>query len=103
MTTSFKDGEVWLVRYYYDDAPTESKVRPVVIINGQALAIYGYKMTSQAPRNDREYVIKDLDNAGLTKKTIIRTSKYIELHENVMIRKIGDLSAKDLASFSKLL
>ena len=103
MTMSFRNGEVWLVRYQFDDDPTQSKVRPVVIINGQAMVIYGYKMTSQRARSDREYIIKDLDAAGLQKKTVIRTSKFIQIEEAMMIRKIGQLSLADITAFRKLL
>ena len=103
MITNFRDGEVWLVRYYYEDEPSQSKVRPVVLINGQAMMLYGYKMTSQSPRNSQEYSITDLDSAGLSKKTVIRTSKFMEIQENALIRKLGDLSTADLTAFSKLL
>ena len=98
-----RDGDVWLVKYQFEDDLTQFKIRPVVIIQGMAMCMVGYKMTSQPKRNNNEYVVKDLDKAGLPKKTVIRTSKFIPLSEKIMVRKLGELSTADLAGFKSLL
>ena len=97
------DGEVWLVKYRFEEDLTVFKIRPVVVINNQAVSIHGYKMTSQPMRSSKEYLIKDLHKAGLPKKTVIRTSKFIPLDAKILVRKLGELSMADLAGFKALL
>ena len=103
MISKYKYGEVWLATFVFDDDESKYKARPVLVLGDYAVSLCGFKMTTRKPRDEHEYEVKYWKEAGLSKPTTIRTSKYIPLTDEIMIRKIGSLQPYDLLNFRKKL
>ena len=70
-------------RYISED----SFKRPVVFIDNKAYFVF--KITS---RERDGYVIRDLSEAGLMKRSIIRTDVIVPISRGDLIRRLGQLS-----------
>jgi len=68
----------------------DSFKRPVVFIDNKAYFVF--KITS---RERDGYVIKDLSEAGLMKRSIIRTDVIVPISRGDLIRRLGQLSERD--------
>jgi hypothetical protein len=91
--------DVYLANVPFEDLP-ESKLRPVVILDGCVYAIDCLKMTSHAPRAG-EYALRYWQEAGLRKPTTVRISKRLQLKETDFIHRIGRLHLVDIAEIEK--
>lgn len=82
----------------FEDNPTESKWRPVLIVEDRYYLIYALKVTSHPPREKfwGEYEIKRWRDAGLTEASTIRISQFLELAPEDIGEKIGDLHTVDI-------
>lgn len=87
---------VWWARVSFEDDPTESKVRPVVIIDGRAFVCTALKVTSQK-RNDRFHVeLIQWRKAGLGKPSWVEIGKTVKLSEDSFGDMIGTLDNEDI-------
>lgn len=91
--------EIYLADVPFEDLP-QSKVRPVVILDDEALMVDCLKMTSQPPRPG-EYVLKEWAKAGLHKATTVRLSKRLSLDKGAFIKRIGELAPVDVLEIQK--
>lgn len=86
-------GEVWFV---LDEV---GKERPYVIVtNENTLAEIDHsivKVTSHEVRNQFDIPIEDLETAGLNRPSIVRCSKLMTIHQNLLRFKVGNLSEQD--------
>ena len=90
--------EIWLARVKYEDS-SEIKQRPVMIWNDTAFVI-AYKMTStDRGDNKDEFKVQYWREAGLDKETTIRITKVLQLNDNDLIKKIGELDYRDRLRF----
>lgn len=99
------EWEIWLAEVAYEDNPTDSKKRPVLILQpGLAVSLVS-KITSHAPRSNYygEYQISDWQGAGLLYPSTIRLSQRFDLNHNYMIRKLGNLQPVDILNVEKIL
>ena len=96
-TTIYKRGDVVLVPFPFTDL-TSTKQRPAVIISADALNVVRddvlvAAITSQVPATPAadEFPIpsEQLASCGLPKRSIIRLSKLVALHQRLVIRRIG--------------
>ena len=73
--------DIYDFSYPYEDNPTKSKYRPVIILEIKANLAYLGTITSGSPRNDcdNEYEIVNWKQAGLKTKSTFRGSKYIKV------------------------
>lgn len=95
--------EIWWAEVIFDDS-TESKIRPVLILNGEnAFYIETAKITTHEPRDIFDYQIIDLDNCGLKKKSTIRLNKKIIIENEKLISKCGKLSKHDIVQIMLIL
>ena len=98
------DVETWdvcLANVMFEDVP-ESKVRPVLVLNGGAVVIECIKMTSKPPRTG-EYEVKMWKEAGLHKPTTVRLSKRLCLDANRVLKRIGHLDPVDIIKIEQLI
>ena len=96
-TTSYKQGDVVLVPFPFTDL-SSTKQRPAVIVSADALNsvrddVLVAAITSQIPvaLASDEFLIpaEHLATCGLPKKSMIRVSKLVALHQRLIIRRIG--------------
>ena len=99
-TTSYKRGDVVLVPIPFTDL-SSAKQRPALVISGDAFNstrddILVAAITSQvlATLASDEFLIpvSDLRTAGLPKPLIVKLSKLVSLHQQLVIRRIGTLN-----------
>lgn len=97
--------EVWFAKVYYEDDPSQSKKRPVVIISVEPLICIALKITTHEPRKFYygEYSIKNWKAAGLVKPSVIRVSQKYNLIYNDFLQKLGRLSPEDILHLSELI
>ncbi|MDR1531500.1 MAG: type II toxin-antitoxin system PemK/MazF family toxin [Clostridiales bacterium] len=94
-----RNGDIWLIKYFYEEDGLKFKVRPMLVLNDAAYELIGLKMTSAPPRDNFEYPIIEWPEAGLDRPTTIRTSKSVPLPDKALIRKLGNLQQQDMLNF----
>src|SRR5438067_1797153 len=104
-TTSYKRGDVVLVPFPFTDL-SSSKQRPALVISGDSLNttrddLLLAAITSHVPAKlePDQFPIpaSDLGTCGLPKSSIVRLSKLVALHRQLVIKRIGSLPAHTLA------
>src|SRR5438046_2940790 len=104
-TTSYKRGEVVLVPFPFTDL-SSAKQRPALVISADAFNatrddVLVAAITSQVPTAlaPDEFMIPaaELTACGLPKLSILRLSKLVALHRQLVIKRIGVLPAPTLA------
>jgi len=104
-TTSYRRGDVVLVPFPFTDLST-SKQRPALVISADALNskrddVLVAAITSQVPATlaADEFMIPagELTTCGLPKPSILRLSKLVALHRQLVVKRIGALPAPTLA------
>jgi mRNA interferase MazF len=98
-TTNYKRGDVVLVPFPFTDL-TATKQRPALVVSSDAFNsthadVVVTAITSQVPPtlSDDEFLIstQELPLCGLPKASIIKLSKIITLHQQLIIKRIGAL------------
>src|SRR3954463_7423971 len=98
-TTSYKRGDIVLVPFPFTDLST-AKQRPAVVVSSDALNSIRHDVlvaaiSSQIPAalSSDEFMIPpaDLAAGGLPKSSIIRLSKLVALHQQLVIKRLGAL------------
>lgn len=99
MNSKFEQWDIWLAEVKFEQDPTKSKTRPVLVIdNTNIFYIEAAQITSHEPREYDlfDYKIKALESCGLKKASTIRLDHKISLVERNMIKRIGKLSRLDI-------
>lgn len=96
--------DILLAKVYFDDNPSQAKVRPIPELGANQAMILGSKITSHLPRPNYadKYQIKNYYGTGLTKKSTIRLSKTFSIPKINIIKKLGKLSSLDINNIQKL-
>ena len=98
-TTNYKRGDVVLVPFPFTDL-TSAKQRPALVVSADTFNaaredVLVAAITSQVPNTlaADEFMIPsvDLRACGLPKASIIRLSKLVSLHRQLVIKRIGAL------------
>ena len=97
----FQKWDILIADVPFEGMP-DSKVRPVLVLDGNGYVIVCLKMTSQKPRAG-EYVLKKWKEAGLRKETTVRVSKSLQLDPNRIYKRIGRLHPVDIIDLQQLL
>ncbi len=102
-SSDFIRWDIWIARVEYEDG-TESKIRPVLIIDGTHCYVLSLKITSHAPRSQfpGEYQIVEWKEAGLLKPSTIRINKRLNLPADSFVKKIGRLTELDRFNVSRI-
>lgn len=105
MTKRPEPWEVWFANVRFEDDPTLSKSRPVLVISDHKVCILSLKITSKPPRNNfyGEYALLKWQEAGLDKQSTVRISKKLKLVERDFSYRIGRLAPIDILNVIKIL
>lgn len=95
MANGFKVWDIWYIDYAFDDDPEQSKDRPALITSVNPLSFVVLKITGHEPRDEYDYEIKKWQEAGLEKKSCIRTKHRLSAQEADFRRKAGELHKID--------
>jgi mRNA interferase MazF len=104
-TTTYRRGDVVLVPFPFTDL-SSAKKRPALVISADAFNsvrddVLVAAITSQIPGalSPDEFVIPagELTACGLPKPSILRLSKLVALHRQLVVKRIGALPAPTLA------
>lgn len=97
-------GEVALIRYPFTDL-SGSKVRPATVVNAPHVSkdVFIVPLTSKtSPLLPGEFLVADWRQAGLNVPTAVKRGIYT-VHEDLIIQRIGNLSAADLSNLNAAL
>lgn len=91
-------GDIVDAYVYYEDDPTNGKIRPVLVISPEESFVLSLKMTSHAPRQEfpGEYQVVRWMQAGLRKPTTVRISKLLKVRYEDLIKIRGRLDETDM-------
>lgn len=105
MTREPRPWEVWWADVAFEDQPSITKRRPVLVLDHQTCIILSLKITSHAPREEffGEYALQKWHAAGLTKPSTVRISKVLRLQRSDFAEKIGDLHPVDISVIERYL
>lgn len=106
-TTSYKRGDVVFVPFPFTDL-SSAKQRPAPVVSADAFnstrdEVLVAAITSQVPAQlaADEFMIPadDLAACGLPKPSILRLSKLVALHRQLVIKRVGALPLATLTQF----
>lgn len=89
-------GEVWGVDFPFEDDPTQSKVRPCIILDVETLEVLSVKVTRHEPRDEFDIPIFKWQEANLLEPSYARVSKTLLIPKNSFTKKYGMLNEIDL-------
>lgn len=101
LTTRYSRGDVVLVPFSFTDL-TNSKQRPALVVSPDRLNttqddVIVLAITSQVPQTVPEdewpLTASDLPGSGLLKPSVIKLGKVVTIHQALVRRKIGAISA----------
>lgn len=99
-----KPWEVWFASVRFEDAPTISKPRPVIITSYGDVFICAFKVTTHEPRDTwGEYQLTQWQCAGLDRPSTVRLSKLVRLQQQDMIHRVGTLHPIDVLGIQLVL
>lgn len=94
-----KVGEVWAIDFPYEDDPTQSKVRPCIILDINddecTLEVLTIKVTTHDSRDDYDVPIFKWKEANLPEPSFARVSKTNIFRQNDFLKKYGELHVVD--------
>ncbi len=95
-------GNVWLVKFPFEDNKNRHSYRPVVILDVEKLRVLSVKVTKHEERDEYDTPIIYWEHAKLKMKSTARVSKTIYLDKNDFEYKIGQLYKDDLKMIQTL-
>lgn len=95
---SYNVGEVWFVEFPFEDDPTKTSNRPVIVLDEDTLGVLSVKVTKHAVREEDPYDLPIVywQEANLRLASTARISKVMILDADAFIVKFGDLHPDDL-------
>lgn len=93
-----KEGDVWFVEFPFEEDPTQTSNRPVIVLNVDELKVLSVKVTKHSERKDDPYDTPILywQEAKLKLKSTARVGKSYLLSKDAFIFKIGTLDTRDM-------
>jgi mRNA interferase MazF len=89
-----KKGKIILVPFPFTDLKGR-KIRPaIVLVNKESDVIIAFISTQINSREKLDIIIEPNINNGLKKTSIIRISKLITLHKDLILGEIGEIDSK---------
>ena len=95
-------GDVWYAHFPFADDPTQSKSRPVIVIDlsDDVATVLSIMVTTHAPRDYYDIRVHDYQSAGLHKPSVARISQTREIPESYFEYQIGTLTLRDFQAIS---
>jgi mRNA interferase MazF len=103
-TNPYNQGEVWYADVQSVSDPTQSKVRPVVIVGNEIaldIDVLVAPITTHHPRGQFDVILLHWQAAGLPRVSVARTNKLLTVTGVRFLRKLGTLHPEDLDSVLK--
>jgi len=95
--------EIWWAYVAFAEG-NDGKERPVLVLEDGTVYVLALMITSHEQRNMYgEYDITKWQSAGLKKPSTIRVTRRLELDENDLISKMGDLHPVDIVLLQRYL
>lgn len=95
-------GEVWIVDFPFEDDPTQSKIRPCVIIDiDSELAVLSIKVTRHEARDEYDVPIFKWREANLLNLSYARVSKVMVFSRENFVKKCGTLDEMDFNNIKR--
>ena len=101
---SYSRNEIVLVRFPFSNL-SSAKIRPAVVVNGPHLSedLFLVPLTSKTNRLlPGEFVLTDWTAAGLNVISAVKRGIFT-IHESLVIKSIGTLTASDIAELDESL
>ena len=101
---NYSKHDIVLVRYPFSDL-SDSKIRPAIVVSTSHASqdIFIVPLTSKVSSLlAGEYVLANWKNSGLNTPTAVKRGVYT-VHETLIIKKVGKLSASDTTSLGTAL
>ena len=93
----FSAWDIFWAEVVFEDDPETIKMRPVVVNSNRGAFIMSFYATSQSPKPGYDcYIIKQWEQAGLDKPTVIRLDKCLKLFPANFGDYIGHLTDQDI-------
>ncbi len=97
-------GDIYSVKIFYDDNPSQHKTRPVLVVNvEEELGLYTIaEITRTGPKNPPTYFdqfkepIFDWRRAGLNSSSFVKTHKIHRVPEDKLLKFCGELEGNEL-------
>lgn len=105
-SASLAPWQIWLAYVRFADHPDVGKVRPVVIIDSDTVAVIAAKVTSAPPQPHYQYYeLLDWAEEGLLKPSRIQLAPLFSLNSEDLLNDepLGCLSERDRSAFAILL
>lgn len=93
--------EVWTVEFPFEDNPTQSKIRPCIIIDIDTLEVLSIKVTTHESRDEYDIPIFKWKEANLIEPSYARVSKSMSIPKESFIKKCGMIADVDFKNISK--
>lgn len=98
--------QIWLAYVRFADHPEVGKVRPIVIIDSDTVAVIAAKITSAAPLTSYQYYeLQDWKEEGLLKPSRVQLNPLLSLNHDDLLNgePLGCLSERDQSVLAVLL
>jgi mRNA interferase MazF len=93
-------GEIFVSQFPFTSG-TLSKVRPVLVLFDLGQDMVVCRVTSARHGGPLDVVLTEWQAAGLLKPSVARLDRLVTAERSVLLRRLGCLSAADLASVRK--
>ena len=90
-------GEVFLCQFPFT-AGTGNKIRPALVLFGLHQDAVICRVTSVSRTGTLDVTLNDWQEAGLLKPSVARLDRLVTAEKTVLLRRLGVLSAEDLAA-----
>ena len=94
---TIRPQDVWFADFPYEDDPTRSKDRPIIVldVNAETCAVLSMKVTSSEPVSEYEIELFDWSDIPLNHKSTAVASSVMLIAKQRFRKKIGRLSDDD--------
>ncbi len=92
---SYRFGDVVLLDYPFTDGLGVKRRPGLVLLVEKDGDVLFARVTSKERENNFDLSLEDWKAAGLAYPSMVRLSKMVSLHENLILRRIGNLTEKD--------
>jgi mRNA interferase MazF len=100
--TSYSFGDILLLRFPYSDMGGIAKRPAFVLYDSGDMDILVCRVTTQRHSTTADFDLNDWKSAGLLRRSHVRIAKMATLEKQVVERKLGKVSALDIAKAQKI-
>lgn len=89
--------QVWYAKFPYEDDPTQSKDRPVLVlaVDRENVMVAVMKITSTPPRNSIDFSLQDWSDIPIDHESTLCPTQVRAIKINSLRRLAGEISERD--------